>query len=301
MNTGNRSIQLMVLGVAAVVFALPFTAYQTLCAQSATRLVDEPAQHRLVVVLDPTDEMADVTIGGRIAHAAMLNRFRVDVMDSAGLSIVADGQWDVTLFAEAAVDGARPVMESMIQLGARTRDISVPKPFGYRLGEMDSLHIVARFHQTTSSQKLHLRLIIDYSPLGRADSRLAVRSLHSSAPSDTANESVVDGNAADRSWEWQPAANGEIEAIAGLPTAGLTGFVLQDVATGKVLWRLRPAGHESRTGAAQPGQAIRLCVAVEAGRVYRLTASYTGAAAATIPSGSGAALAMVLPSRTPSS
>lgn len=299
MNTAIRRTQAGLYGVMALVMT---AATHQLAAQSATRLSDEPAQHRFVLVLDAAERTAPSTAGvvttvagSRMAHHAMLNRFRVDVLDSAGRPATTDGRWEVTLFANAGAgqSGIQPV----VRLSTNAPVVSVPRPFGYELKATDSLLAVARFDSTAQARGLRLRVTAEYDPIERQASRLAVWTMPATGNADSRGASAND-SAAVRTWEWRATTTGELVAITGLPLAGVSRLVLQDAETGEVLWRSRLAGADARS-TANANATIRPGANVDAGRVYRLTASYAATAQRGGANSGGTPVALILPTRTP--
>lgn len=232
---------------------------------------DSTANPRLVATV-PLGRAQSAT-GIRVGQAAMLHSFRIEAVDANGQP-VRDVRFDVTI--EAGEGSAR---RPIARLSDAATEVRLPKPLGYRVNAADSIHVVATAIQGSSA---HLRVTIELDAADRGVSRLGVRALaqiRASNGSDSTQRMT-------RSWSWKAESSGRMLAFAGVALDGVRELVLQDAENGVVIWR-KVAGQSTR--------AERLGVAVEAGRVYTLTAIY-GAIESREVSG-GSLLALALPSR----
>ncbi len=253
----------------------------------------DSAQRRLQVSLGPmgaSPYRAGRTIqsiaGGRMSESAMLHRFQVDLVDSLGAPIADAPAWQVAVLAGAAEDSSD--LRTLVQLTARSRDLRLPKPLGYRIEHADSFLVVATINDLSSEhEQLYVRVTIEYEPMNGAISRLAVVPLQA-ASSDV----VTDGNTYRRSWEWQADVSGRMLAMSGALLEDARELVLEDANTGAVLWRR--ANRTAGPAFHQATQTERLGVAVGNTGRYRLTAIYS--ATTTPRTNDGASVfALVLP------
>ena len=126
----------------------------------------------------------------------------------------------------------------------------------------------------------------------------ALRGAPPQAPSAQREEGARDENlvssdeAGEGRWSLRPTVAGRLVAISGRAFACAQEVVLEDVRTGRVLWRTRPFAPGSGGTADQRSEVIRPGVSVEADRTYELRATY---ATSSDDCGKGAPLAMLFP------
>lgn len=296
MTKATRSMRSMVSArLGALVMAISQDS-----PEPVSRMIDLSGQGRLQITFRQAETAARMAIGdtavvsfsGRVVQGAMLHAFRVEVVDAGGRPVQDRTSWGITVFGAACGVGNIRV-RALVRLTGYSREITLPKPLGFRLGANDSLLIVATFHETDAQSQLFLRLSVEYDLVTGPLSRLAVFPLDVTPPDSARTISAA--NTAIQSWEWKADMSGRLLAIAGLPLHGVAELVLQDVETGAVLWNAAVAGQQSVL--AHQGQVVRLGVPVQQGRGYRLTATYR-AAHLRVAADGAMAVAMVLPSRS---
>lgn len=307
MATGQRfprRLGLRLLGALLGLQLVPAPA----AAEPGPGIVDLPREQRLVVTLGPIEltgqtglatHSVTAVAGGRISRAAMLYRFHVQLVDSAGRILRGGPAWSATLLAGSARDGA-VALQPLMHLSARAHDVGLPKPLGYRVEAGDTLVLVAAIDDTpVDGRRLQLRLTIEYEPLDGPVSRLAVVPLQlNGSDIDGVSQPQAGGGSFVRSWEWSSDVSGRVLAFGGLPLEGASELLLLDATSGQMLWRTTPANEETGAESAQRSSFVRLGVAVQQGRIYRLDVVYEAPAAPTAPRAE-AILAMVRPSRAP--
>jgi hypothetical protein len=269
MATGRLGIERIAMAVLAAVVTLDPIAL--LAVQTTSGIDDRRAENRIVVMVPASD--AQVGVGARISQAAMLHVFRVEVLDAEGQVVSRNAAFQLTLYAGSADADLR----ALVTLDQGTREVSLPKPLGYRMERDDSIRIVATF---TNAQDGHLRLTIEYDRVGHRASRLGVHALSQVRP--TVRDSVATRGAR-RSWSWKAESGGRMLAVAGTALVGAVEMVLWDETAGVVVWRA-PAGATTQTQ--------RLGIAVQAGRIYTLTAIFNTGAASEV---GGSIVALALP------
>lgn len=239
-------------------------------------------ERRIVIALDQSDTswatqgMSQRRMTLRMAHAAIVHRLRVDLVDAQG-EIVSEGvTWDVTIWSTALVGGA------MATLNEAHPELRVPRPYGLRVDATDSLTVEMDV-RAFGAGDVTLRAVIDYELPEAGASRLPVLALTSSrAVLKSAKTTTQDA------WTWQPTVQGRLVAVSSEALARAEEIVLEDVATGAVLWRTRTQRPVSGAAGHQRQEQIRPGITLEEGRAYRLRTIY---AANEAPSASERALA----------
>lgn len=302
MQAQNRFANQVLRGLlAAAVALIPMTSAAS--QQLDARFVDRPAERRILVSLGAVDSVARtasdtiavLSVAGLLSHEATLHRFRVELLDSARRPVSGMASWDVTLYASAPMSGGQRGMQPMVRLSAEAPDVRVPRPYGVHLDAGDSLRIVASLLTPDSTPPVMLQITIEYESPDQPASRLPALSL--SASEMTAVSADSERTVTDRSWTWQTVVGGRIVAIAGRHLIGAEALILEDAATGEVLWSTRAQNPFRGAGSAQQGEIIRPSVVVQPERSYRLRAIFSSAAASAAGPDSGTPLAMLFPGR----
>lgn len=190
---------------------------------------------------------------GVIPEAGMLQHFRVEVTDSAGVSVAA-GAWTVGIM----------VSGHAFELSEAMSDFTLPRPLGMRVDATDSLFVVVTVAQARAEgQPVYLRITIEYDAADAGITRLAV--VAAAVPAAMAGPTR-------RTWEWRASADARLLVLAGSALSDAQDLVLEDATTGVVVWRA-----SNRTGQqafAQRNPYVRLGAALVAGHSYRFTALY---------------------------
>ena len=217
------------------------------------------AQRRIEIAIGAREEgpmapvlrgVGSLAAGVRVPTTALLYRFRVQVRVPAEAA-AARPDWEMTIRSSAGV---------LVTLTSDAADVSLPRPLGYLVTASESLHVVARIAPSDAAPEL--RLVIEFEPMQRAPSRLGVlpmQEVRHDGPSAA-------GSGTARTWTWIAAANGRLLALAGAALGPAHDLVLEDVTTGVLVWRTTI---RQRASGATP--VVRLGIAVQAGRIYRLT------------------------------
>lgn len=235
-------------------------------------------EHRIVIALDRSDSnwvpdgMSQRRMSLRMAHAAIVHRLRVDLVDAQGEVITSGADWDVTVFS-AALGGV------MATLNQAHPELRVPRPYGLRLDATDSLTVEMDV-RAFGAGDVSLRAVIDYELPDFTASRLPVLAL-------TSSRAVLNATTED-AWTWQPTVQGRLVAVSSEAVARADEIVLEDVETGAVLWRTRTQRPLSAAAGYQRQEQIRPGITLEEGRSYRLRTIY---AANEAPSAAERALA----------
>lgn len=234
----------------------------------------------------------------RLTRPAMLYRFKVTRIDGGESSAHHDHRWAATIRI-APAGGDRSPVAPRLHLSSDRREFTLPAPLGLLVDAGDE--IVFEVAQASGAHDdERLQLSVDGEPVVGSSTRLAVIPTTVS-PSEEMSSKEPTAGRGESSWEWSPAVDGRILAIAGNALAGARHLVLEDAASGERLWE-RSAPASSAYGArGAPGDVIRLGIAVHAGRAYRLRVTWRDQATDGATDGADAAertiVAMMLPVR----
>ncbi|HUF28924.1 MAG TPA: hypothetical protein VMM18_18225 [Gemmatimonadaceae bacterium] len=302
----RMSVALVVIVMAAQPIEARAASAGPKVGKGELRMEDKPGEKRLVVTVGPISSPAyavgaigvPLEAGGRIVRSAIAHRLRVELVDSAQRPVHGGTMWEATLYAHSATQAGRS-SSSIARFDHSRATVDLPKPLGYRLEAGDSVLVVAMIGESESeiAGDLYLVVTIEYEPLDGPVSRLAVvpvdlgsSRVDSGAPSPDGEQLLR------RSWDWTPDVGGRILALTGVVVEDAHELVLDDPATGIVLWRTT---NRQRAGAGfvRPSQCVRLGVVIEAGRGYRLTAILPESSASSQSPGADAIRALVLPNR----
>lgn len=236
---------------------------------AAAQLVDLRAENRLQVFVRADSASAQV-VEDRVGRDLLAFHFRLEAVD-------AEGNLQPVPAATRLVLRIGSGIASQVSLSRDAVALTLPRPFAIRVGADDPIAVA--LVEDSGDEAVTLRLTIEYEPIERARTRLAVSSVRAEQGAATASAT---------SFEWQQPVGGRMMAIAGLPLDRVATIALVDVATGERMWTTDLRGRSA--GDARGAAAPRLGVAVEAGRTYRLEVTTTeqGVPAASV-------IAVVLP------
>lgn len=281
MRRPNFALQILIAAFAPMFFA-PAVAQQ---------LGGE--ERRIVITLNQSDTnwadegMSQRRMSLRMAHAAIVHRLRVDLVDAEGEVITAGADWDLTVFS-AAFGGV------MATLNEAHPELRVPRPYGLRLDATDSLTVEMDV-RSFGAGDVFLRAVIDYELPEITASRLPVLALTSSRAVLTNMKNSAKATTED-AWTWQPTVQGRLVAVSSEAVARADEIVLEDVATGAVLWRTRTQRPLSGAAGYQRQEQIRPGITLEEGRAYRLRTIYAANDAPSAAERALAPLAVMRPS-----
>lgn len=257
----ERTYNLMIALVALAGALAPVTA----AATGGGRLVDLPAERRMVVSLgaaDSADRVAHGEVGRpvtlRVPRSAILHRFVGELVDAEGRRVGGPVQWTATVGS-----GAVP---AMARLTSGNAVVSIPRPYGVRFEEGEELVVVADV-AAAAGEGTVLRLSLEYEMPELAKTRRAVQAF--SAAGGAQGDAREAGATIEGSWTWTSESDGRLVAITGRQLAGAGELVLEDARTGSVIWRIRSGPSFADVGDGL-GETIRPGVRVEAGRTYRI-------------------------------
>jgi hypothetical protein len=222
-------------------------------AASDVRVLDQPAEQRMLVSVAPLTAGAAVTRVAVLPRGGMIHGLRVELYDVAGTPWT--GAWTVAVSAAPA-----GLQSSQIGLGHLRRRLELPRPLGIAITAGDSMLLRIRI-DGDSAHALQLRIVLDYEPQALVSSRIPVAPIRA--------EATVAADAATAGWEWSVPVDGRVMAVAGLAVAHAAELVLMDVEAGTVIWRetVQPQTGEAFGGTAD---VVRVGVLLKSDRLYRL-------------------------------
>ncbi len=189
-------------------------------------------------------------------RAALLHRFRGELVDSAGVIIAGPATWVATFVGASRSTFAR--------IGSDRAEFSVPRPYGVSVEAGEVVSVLAEMPAGAGDGQL-LRVTLEYEPVGDAPTRLAVDActvrIEHRPPALDAD--------LDHEWRWTARAAGRLEAIVGPSLRDAQQVIVEDAITGEQLWRSQnpaPAGLAVERGI----EIARPAILLEAGRQYRL-------------------------------
>lgn len=277
MPVSPRPFQIAALTFFAALSLLVPASAAAIEGGAKSTVLDRRAESRMEVVVDGNATAAHrIALSDRIGRDLMAYRFRVEAVNEFGATIEMPAAVVVTLRVGAL--GAN----SEVRFTHDLRDLTLPRPWAIRLGADDSL--VVWIDGSEAASAASFRLIIDYEPVDRFESRMAVTSVRTDAQ-------ATEGGRVE-SLEWRAATNGRLLAMTGLPLDRVEAIVLTDIESGVTLWSTDVRG-PTTGGSAQAGAALRLGVPVTAGRRYRLSVTFSATARTAMEPHS--VVAMVLP------
>jgi hypothetical protein len=266
MITNGKRLQRISCGVVlSALIAAPAVAADSIA--SVVRITDEGGVHQIVVSIGPFEVTgpagSSFAWSTRLPHGVMLHRVGVLLVDAFGQPFDGAPEWAAAL-SIGPTGASMPLVQRSILLYA----LELPRPLGLRLDPEDSVAVRGHVDADGTSAPLHVRITLDYEPLGGPLSRFAVLplQLRLSGPADRA----AGTDAAHVMREWQVPVDGRIMVIVGVPADASGELILEDVKSGAMVWHgiLQPATGE---GFGRATDVVRVGAAVQAGRFYRLT------------------------------
>ena len=238
---------------------------------------------RLQVTVVAGDSLRQrIALSDRIDRDLLAYHFRLEAVDARGGTIALPAAVSLTLRVGSGDRG------SQLLFSAAGQDLTIPRPWALRLRTEDSLFIIVELGGDTVDA-VSLRVSIDYEPVGRDRSRLAITSARADQRGAIGDEASV--------WEWTQPTDGRLIAITGLPLEQLRQISLVEVESGRVMWSADLGGEMVMAPTSAGSPALRFGVPVVAGRTYRLVAGCACDSSTRTPAEQ--VVAMVLPTAAP--
>jgi hypothetical protein len=262
--TGRR-LQRMSFGVVlSALIAAPASAADSIA--SVVRIADEGGVHQIVVSVGPFEVTgpagSSFAWSTRLPHGVMLHKVSVLLVDGSGQPFDGAPDWAAAL-SIGPTGASVPLVQRSMQMHA----LELPRPLGLRLDPEDSVAVRGRVNADGTSVPLHVRITLDYEPLGGPLSRFAVLAVQLPLSGRADRAAVTDAPHVMRAW--QAPVDGRVMVIVGVPAAASGELILEDVESGAIVWHgiLQPATGE---GFGRATDVVRVGSAVQAGRFYRL-------------------------------
>lgn len=227
--------------------------------------------------------------------AGWLTRFAVELVDADGRILPQEMLHHVNLMLPERRELFRPIMQRLAAAGEETEPIALPWPLGVRTEDDQELLAFAMLHNPThvdhGDVTVRLKLYYARTP------RLSVQPLFidASPPPGPAAWDLPPGRST-RSWEGRAAVEGRILGLGGHLHRYGTELILEDVTTGRVLYRERPV-LDADGGIAQVPRhtyLMRLGHRIRRDHVYRITVVYENPTGDTIRDGAMGAIGGVI-------
>lgn len=190
-----------------------------------------------------------------IQALGMLHRFQAGIFNKqSGQPVESDAPWGATIFAAKSDAESWLAAPPSVRLSTGAPEVRIARPYGMQLDAGAPMTIVAALPVSNEPGTV-LRITIEYeaAPATRFPAVLI------------ASEETV----ATDSWTWRAEVSGKLVMISGRLLADAETLVLEDLTTGLVIWQSPPR--------LLRGAVIRPIAVVEAGRRYRLRATYSSA------------------------
>lgn len=241
--------------IAATIASAPLPAESAVELAVPARVETVRARSQIVIAVRPDADTSTTWLAVLPAdHEVMAYRFRATLMGSSP----ARGRWNVRV-----TDHGRD--REVVRLGDGSDDILLSRPWGVRLNGGDTL--IVEFERLDASVRPDsVVVLIEYEAVGGERSRVGV------LPA-TAARAADDSSASALTWTWTTPAHGRLVAIQGLDNRNVVHVAVADAGTNEPLFS-RALASDALAGA------VRLGVAVRAGRTYRVTVTQEAGAPA---------------------
>jgi hypothetical protein len=210
-----------------------------------------------------------------LGHDGWMTGVRINIEDAAGNVLPDELIHHVNVILPERRDLFRPMMQRLAAAGRETRAMGLPWPLGLRFGADEPIMVVALLHNESMHDygDVYVRLTID-AP--RGGSRIAVQPfmMDVSPPPDPASWDLPPGWSR-RSWEASPAVDGRLIGLGAHMHRYGHELILEDVTTGRVLYRNRPVlDAEGEVVSIPRRKFLPLGLRLRASHTYRVTAVY---------------------------
>jgi hypothetical protein len=221
-----------------------------------------------------------------LGHDGWLTGVRINVEDAAGNVLADELIHHVNVILPERRDLFRPMMQRLAAAGRETGHMGLPWPLGLRFGADEPIMVVALLHNESMHDygDVFVRLTID-AP--RGGSRIAVQPfmMDVSPPPEPASWDVPPGWSR-RSWEASPGVDGRLIGVGAHMHRYGRELILEDVTTGKVLYRNQPVlDAEGQVVSIPRRKFLPLGLRLRASHTYRVTAVYYNPTGETIVDG----------------
>jgi hypothetical protein len=216
--------------------------------------------------------------------------FSVDVVDSRGDSVPSALMHHVKLMMPHRRELFMPIMLRVVGAGSETREARLPSSVGFPIQRGDSLLATAMLHNPTGRAHagVRVRVRLHFSPEDAQPPAVIAYPffLHVTPPEGHSGFDLPPGRS-ERSWEASPAVAGRILGLGGHIHRYGTELRLEDVSSGRVLWRARPRLDPDGYPVSIPRRSYIFSGGIEVrpDRQYRVTVVYDNPTGQFIPDG----------------
>lgn len=225
-----------------------------------------------------------------IPQDGWLHGFDLEIVDRAGRPAPREVLHHVKLMSPRYRELFSPLMLRVAAAGSETGPVLLPRRVGYFLSTGDSLLVTAMLHNPTGAplHGIRVRIRLHYTPRGpwKAPMNVVPFSTHVTEPLAETSYDLPPGRS-ERSIEVQPAVSGTVLGLGGhLHRYGI-GLRLEDVASGRVLWKTEPERAPDGSILEIPYDVLVWSGGIDLhhDRLYRVTATYDNPTGDTIHGG----------------
>jgi hypothetical protein len=210
---------------------------------------------------------------------AWLHGFTVEVVNGQGELLPAPILHHVKIMTPGNRELFSPIMLRLMGAGSETRAGDLPHSMGVPIQAGDSLLATAMVHNPFENafSDVRVRVRLRYTPRVNAPSVMAVFPffMHVTPPGEHSGYDLPPGRS-ERSWEARPAIGGRVIALGGHTHRYGTELRLEDVQTGRVLWRstIRLDADGNVVSIPRSVYRWRRGIPLDPSRLYRVTAVF---------------------------
>ncbi|MFQ5747013.1 MAG: hypothetical protein ACE5HF_07310 [Gemmatimonadota bacterium] len=261
---------------------------------------DHPDREKLVLALGPIDLPAHSTHHslkqlpvqqGTVPFDLTIDGYRVEAVDRDGRPVPQVVIHHLNLLDPTRRELFLPIMRRVLAASHETPPVKVPEVFfGIPLTGGAPFLLLTMLHNPTdvSYEGVEVRLIVNYSR-SRVVPLYRVFPFHMDVMFPLGSKAFdLPPGRFSKSWEGSPAIGGGIIGIGGHLHRYATELKLEDVTTGRVLYRVEPELGEDGHIAEVPVRRYRgrgIGLHIEPSHVYRVTATYVNPTDSVLPEG----------------
>lgn len=251
--TAHQTITQSVIGlVVTALTALPAPGMQAGDYSRSGAVVADGRAEVVMVAQGPTTGRR-VGLATQAGQDLLAYRFRVEAVGQGTQVAGADG-WDVR------VTTGSDVMSHALHLTASRREFTVPRPWGLRLSDADSMDVIVSIPGATEAE-ITFRLTIEFDQVDQAASRTEVRAIGAARQSSDDDRVQV--------WQWTQPQSGRLQVLDIMLGSAVISVTLVDADNATELWSRVVDGRRS-TAPVGAGTAIRAGTPLIAGHTYRV-------------------------------
>lgn len=236
---------------------------------------------------------AELPVGG------WLQGYTVEVVDGAGRPVPREVIHHVNLMAPDRRELFSDIMQRVGAVGFETAPVEIPRLLGYPIDKGDHILVIAELHNPHPQAYEGVRVIVrmPHTAANAFPKPIDVQPFYMDVtpPAELHSFDLPPGRS-EQSWQATAPLSGRILGMGGHLHELAIELRLEDVTTGKVIWRTAPILDEEGKLVGMPQSPLwwKLGLPVEAGHTYRLISVYQNPTGAVIPDGGMGALGGII-------